>query len=318
LGNSLRRVLLSSIPGAAITSVKIAVILHEFSTIPGVVEDVIQIMLNLKEVALKVEDAQELEGPIRLKIERRGEGEITAGDIDCPPNIKVVNPEAHIATLNDESASLSMRMTAEMGEGYVPSEVIAKSRHEWPLGMIHLDAIFTPVTKVNFIVEPTRVGQMRDGERLILEVWTNGAIEPDEAVKKSARILSEYLQVFTEFPREIEEEVPEEVPTTKEEILLNKFIDELNFSARTYNCLKRENITTLRELLENTEEDLLAIKNFGRKSLNELKDKLTELNLALREPDKPEIKKRNRMTKEEKETPPEEKESGKDATPQST
>ncbi len=277
LGNSLRRVLLSSIRGAAITSVRIDGCLHEFSVIPGVREDVTEIILNLKGVRFKMEDTD----PKTVRIEERGPKEVKAGDIQCPAGIEVVNPDHYIATL-DKDAILKMEMTVKMGRGYVPAE--RNKEEDAPIGTISMDAIFSPVRKVNYTVTPTRVGHITDYDRLILEVWTDGTITPLEAVGVAAKILQEQLRVFVELEAEIEEEKPlGPVPAEETDLseILSKTVDELEISARSVNALKAMGIIYIGQLVQKGESELLQAKNFGRKSLEEIKTALSKVGLNL-------------------------------------
>lgn len=288
LGNALRRVLLSSIPGAAITFVTIEHVLHEFSTIPGVVEDTTEILLNLKELAIKVLEAPEgmelasppAEGPRILRIDRVGPGEVLAADIESPSDVEIINKDLHIATLDSAEARLSVQMEVERGRGYVAAEEHDTSRR--PIGAIPVDSIFTPVRKVGFRVEPTRVGHMTDFDRLVLEVTTNGTIDPADAVSDAAKILDRYLILFFDFQQQ--EEALAGAPEVESAVArqLQTRVEDLDFSVRTSNCLRREGITTVGELVERTEADLMAIRNFGRKSLQEVKDKLATMDLKLR------------------------------------
>ncbi len=287
LGNAIRRVLLSSIPGAAITFVTVGGVLHEFSTIPGVVEDTTEILLNLKELAIKIlespegpEMAQPLaEGPRILRIERTGAGEVLGADIEAPSDVEIVNKDLHIATLDTPEASLSIQMEVERGRGYVSAEEHDTSRR--PIGAIPVDSIFTPVRKVGFRVEPTRVGHMTDFDRLIFDVTTNGTIDPADAISDAAKILDRYLILFFDFQQQEEElaGAPEVESATARQ--LQTRIEDLDFSVRTSNCLRREGISTVGELVQRTESDLMAIRNFGRKSLVEVKDKLAGMDLTL-------------------------------------
>lgn len=283
LGNALRRVLLSSIPGAAVTSVKIEGVLHEFSTIPGVKEDTTEILLNLKDLHIKVHrDGSTKPEPKTIWIDVKGAGEVTGADIRTPADVEVVNPEVHIATISDESAGLSMEMTVEVGKGYVLPE--EQERVKSTIGVIPVGAAFTPVTKANFIVEPTRVAHRTDYERLVLEVWTNGTMSPSTALSEAARVLSRLLRMFAEFSHgaaEFEGEA-ETLGGEPEMKAPDARIEELDFSVRTYNCLKKANILTIGELVRITEQDLLGIRNFGRKSLTEVKEKLAQLGLSLK------------------------------------
>ncbi|NPV27021.1 MAG: DNA-directed RNA polymerase subunit alpha [Firmicutes bacterium] len=276
LGNSLRRVLLSSLPGAAVTSVKIDGVLHEFSTIPGVVEDTTDIILNLKSLALKVYGD---EGKI-LRIEAQGAGEVTARDIIADADVEILNPELHIATLS-ENGRLFMEMTVEKGRGYVSAE--KNKRPDHIIGIIPVDSIFSPVRKVNYTVEDTRVGQVTDYDKLTLEVWTNGSISPEEATSLSAKILSEHLRLFIGLTERIGDvEIMVEKEEEEKDKLLDMTIEELDLSVRSYNCLKRAGINTVAELIQKSEEDMMKVRNLGKKSLEEVDKKLAELGLSLR------------------------------------
>lgn len=284
LGNALRRMLLSSVPGAAITSVKIEGVLHEFSTIPGVKEDCTELLLNLKDLHVRVQSdgAAKLE-PKTIWIDVKGAGEVTGADVRTPADVEVVNPEVHIATISDDSAGLSMEMTVEVGKGYVLPE--NQERVKPTIGVIPVGAAFTPVTKANFIVEPTRVGHKTDFERLVLEVWTNGTMSPSDAISEAARILDRHVRQWIEFPRGGAVEELGEESRYGEEVELrapDARIEELDFSVRTYNCLKKANILTIGELVQITEQDLMNIRNFGKKSLTEVKEKLAQLGLSLK------------------------------------
>jgi len=277
LGNAMRRVLLSSLKGAAITSVKIEGVLHEFSTIPGVVEDVTQIVLNLKQIRFR----SYTDEPVVLTLEAEGEGEVTAADIKPHSLVEVVNPDQHIATLGEEGR-LKMEMEVRTGRGYIPYDLIKEQ--EPPPGVILIDAIFSPVRKVNFRVEETRVEQMTNYDRLILEVWTDGSITPREAIAEAADILTDYLRMFIDFEivfKEREEipQVPSEADKLKE--LLNKSISSLGLPSRITNILAGEKITTIGDLVTKTEEDLLGYKNLGTKSLEEIKNALNSIGLTL-------------------------------------
>ncbi len=287
LGNALRRVLLSSIPGAAITFVTIEGVLHEFSTIPGVVEDTTEILLNLKELAIKILDAPagpELaqppaEGPRILRIERTGPGEVLAADVEAPSDVEIANKDLHIATLDTADATLNIQMEVERGRGYVPAEEHDTTRR--PIGSIPVDSLFTPMRRVGFRVEPTRVGHMTDFDRLVLEVTTSGTIDPADAISDAAKVLDRYLILFFDFQQQEEElaGIPEVESATSRQ--LQTRIEDLDFSVRTSNCLRREGISTIGELVQRTESDLMAIRNFGRKSLVEVKDKLAGMDLSL-------------------------------------
>ncbi|HKM39243.1 MAG TPA: DNA-directed RNA polymerase subunit alpha [bacterium] len=279
LGNSLRRVLLSSIPGASVVSVKIRGVLHEQSTVENVVEDVPAIILNLKQVWLKLHG----DGPKVMRLEANSAGHITAGDIVADPDIEILNPQQHIASL-DDNAELVMEMIVDNGRGYRSAEH-NKSPND-PIGIIPVDSIFSPVQKVNFSVEDTRVGQRTDYDKLTLEVWTNGTISPDEAVSLAARILTEHLALFcdlTEVGQDMEIMVERE--EEEEASVLDLTIEELDLSVRSYNCLKRAGVNTVEELIQKTEEDMMKVRNLGRKSLEEVQNKLASLDLALRQKD---------------------------------
>src|SRR5690554_2853347 len=279
LGNSLRRILLSSLPGAAPTAVRIDGVLHEFSTIPGVVEDTTDIVLNLKQLLVKLH----VDEPVQVRVEAQGPAEVTAGDIIAGPEVEILNPDLHIATL-DEGGRLYMEITLEKGRGYVSAE--RNKKDEMPIGLIPFDAIFTPVPRVNFEVENTRVGQVTDYDRLILDVWTDGSIAPDEAVSLAARIMSEHLKLFialTDTSADVEIMVEKE--EEEKDRLLELPIEELDLSVRSYNCLKRAGINTIEDLVRKTEEDMLKIRNLGKKSLAEIKEKLGNFGLSLRSAD---------------------------------
>ena len=277
LGNSLRRVLLSSLPGAAVSSVHIEGVQHEFSTIPGVTEDVTEIILNLKGLAVKMYG----EGPKSVIVDKIGPCELTAADIKVDEEIEIINPEMHIATLN-EDAHLQMTLRLERGRGYVSAEKNKARDITMPIGVIAMDSIFTPIHKVNYTVEDKRVGQSNDYDRLTLEVWTNGTLKPEEAVSGAASILTEHLASFvrlTDTVLPVSMVQPED--NTKEKVL-EMTIEELELSVRAYNCLKRAGINTVNELVQRNQEDMMKVRNLGRKSLEEVEQKLQELGLALR------------------------------------
>jgi len=275
IGNSLRRILLSSLQGAAIVSVKINGVLHEFSAIPGVLEDVTDIILNLKEVRLKLLDTEEAV----VHLSKEGEGEVKAGDIDTHGLAEVLTPDQHIATLNKE-AKLDMEMVVKMGKGYVPAERF-KTKDK-PIGVILMDAVFSPIKKVNYVVTNARVGQIADYDKLTLEVWTDGSVLPEDAVAYAAKILKEQMTPFINFEEE-PEPVEEEEESQEEPLNENLFkpVSELELSVRSANCLKNANITYIGELVQKTEAEMLKTKNFGRKSLNEIKAILEEMGLHL-------------------------------------
>ncbi len=275
LGNALRRVLLSSIPGAAVTSVKIEGVLHEFSTIPGVVEDVTQIILNLKELAIRLHTDK----PKLLRLEARGKREVTARDFQPDPEVEIVNPDLLIATIDRKDARLAMEVVVERGKGYVPAEKHRRSEHV--IGVIPVDSVFSPVQKANFVVEDARVSHGSEMERLVLEVWTNGAVRPDEAITEATRILVDHFRLIGGMT---EEGSAQEAAVRDPELqkLLNTPIEELDLSVRPYNCLKRANIHTIGDLIQRTEEEIMSVKNFGKKSLDEVVEKLARLGLSLR------------------------------------
>jgi len=276
LGTSLRRVLLSSLSGAAITKVKIRDVLHEFSTIAGITEDVTDILLNLKEIRFRLHDSDA--ETVRLDV--RGERRVSASDLSVGPHVDILNPDVHIATLG-KGARLELEATVQLGRGYVIAER-HKATEENPVGTILLDAAFSPVRKVNFTVTNARVGQRTDYERLALELWTDGSIRPDEAVTEAARVLQDQLVIFVGTREEGERsiDVPDQ-PSTPQNMNLFRPIEELNFSVRSANCLQSADIRYIGELVQKTEGDLLKTKNFGRKSLNEIKEALQTMGLEL-------------------------------------
>jgi DNA-directed RNA polymerase subunit alpha len=279
VGNALRRVLLSSIPGAAVTSVKIEGVLHEFSTIPGVVEDVTQIILNLKELTLRLHTDK----PKLLRLDVRGKREVTAADIQQDAEVDILNPDLHIATLDRKDAHLAMELVVERGKGYVPAERHRRSEHV--IGIIPVDSIFTPVQKVNYVVEDTRVGAS-EADRLILEVWTDGSVRPEEAVQEAARILIDQLRLFATLGQEAAGGAGlDQTADAQMARLAAMPIEELDLSVRPYNCLKRAGINTVGDLIQRTEEEIVSVKNFGRKSLDEVREKLAALGLSLRKKD---------------------------------
>lgn len=276
LGNSLRRILLSSLPGSAVTSIKIDGVLHEFSTVPGVVEDVADIILNIKSLALK-SDTDEAQTMI---IDATEPGEITAADIIAPEAIEILNGDLHIATL-DENSRLYIEMIVERGRGYVSAD--KNKKEDQPIGIIPVDSIYTPIHKVNFYLEDTRVGQRTDYDKLTIELWSNGSIKPDEAISLSARILSDHLKLFIGLTDGMDH-VPIMVEKEEEEKdkILDMTIEELDLSVRSYNCLKRAGINTVYELTQKTEDDMMKVRNLGKKSLEEVEQKMETLGLSLR------------------------------------
>ena len=274
LGNALRRVLLSSLQGAAVTSVHIDGILHEFSSIPGVREDVTDIVLNIKELAIRTVT----EGPHRLVLKATGPGEVTAGQIQCPGGVEILNPGLVLCTL-DKGAVVSMELTAELGKGYVPA--VQNRPEDAPIGLIPVDALYSPVRKVAYRVENTRVGQVTDYDKLSLDVETDGTVSPEDAVALAARILQDQLQLFINFdePTAVVAEERAEEPAFNKNLL--RRVEELELSVRSANCLKNDNIIYIGDLVQRTEAEMLRTPNFGRKSLNEIKEVLAQMNLHL-------------------------------------
>ncbi len=273
IGNSLRRILLSSLPGCAITSVKINGVLHEFSSIPNVVEDVPEIIVNLKNVRLKF--AEEEEKVLRLDF--NGEGEVTAGDIQTDGTVEILNPDLHIATVS-EGGHLVMELTANRGRGYVPSD--KNKTLDQDISVLPIDSIYTPVKKVNYQIENTRVGQMVDLDRLVIEVWTDGSLKPYEALSLAAKILTGHLELFIDLSEATKNtKVMIEKEENKKERILEKSIEELELSVRSFNCLKRAGISTVEDLANKTESDMMKVRNLGKKSLDEVVAKLHALGL---------------------------------------
>jgi len=279
LGNSLRRILLSSLPGAAVTSVKIDGVLHEFSTIPGVVEDVTDIILNLKQLSLKVHSDETK----TLRIEAEGEGVVKAGDIHTDADVEILNPDLHIATL-DKGGRLIAEITVGKGRGYVPAD--QNKSPDMPIGVIPIDSIFSPIRRVNYTIEHTRVGNRTNYDKLTLEVWTNGTIKPDEACSWGAKILKEHLELFLSLTDDADTiEVMQEKDENDRNKLMEMTIEELDLSVRSYNCLKRAGINTVAELCAKSDEEMIKVRNLGKKSLEEVKQKLAAIGLGLRESD---------------------------------
>lgn len=279
LGNSLRRIMLSSLPGAAVSQVKIDGVLHEFSSIPGVKEDVTEIIMNIKSLAIK--NSSETNEPKTAYIEFEGEGVVTAGDIQVDQDIEIMNPDQVIATLNGGvDSKLYMELTITRGRGYISAE--KGKKEDMPIGMIAVDAIYTPVERVNMTVENTRVGQMTDYDKLTLDVYTNGTLAPDEAVSLAAKVLSAHLSLFVDLSENAKSvEVMSVQEDNEKEKVMEMNIDELELSVRSYNCLKRAGINTVEELCSKTPEDMMKVRNLGRKSLEEVLAKLKELGLQL-------------------------------------
>ena len=277
IGNSLRRILLSSLPGAACTSIKIEGVQHEFSTVPGVLEDVTEIILNLKKMAIKLHSDEAK----TIYIDAKGAQEITAGDLKCDSDIEILNPELHIATLNSD-AKLNAEITVSKGRGYVSAER-NKAELQPIIGVIPMDSIYTPVSKVNYTVENVRVGQYTDREQLAVEVWTNGTITPDSAVSLAAKIMNDLLSLFIDLSEEAKNtDIIVEKEENKKEKVLEMTIEELDLSVRSYNCLKRAGINNVEDLAAKSEEDMMKVRNLGRKSLEEVINKLNGLGLCLK------------------------------------
>ena len=270
LGNTLRRVLLSSLWGAAVTSIQIEGVAHEFTSVPHVKEDVTEVILNLKQLCLK----SFTEDPLTLTLDVKGPAEVRASDIQAPADVEVVNPDLYICTLADKG-HLRMEMTVERGRGYVTAE---RNKHEGqPIGVIPIDAIFSPVTKANFLVEKTRVGQATDFDKLLIEVWTDGTITPEEAVSSAATLFTQHLDLFVRFGDNIQVGQPDGRAAQAPANRLDQIpIEELDLSVRAFNCLKANDITTVGQLLGKKEDELLSLRNFGRKSLDEIKERLVE------------------------------------------
>ncbi len=276
LGNSMRRVLLSSLPGVAATSIRIDGVLHEFSTIEGVKEDVTEIILNIKELIVKLHSNE----PKKVVIDAIGPCEVTAGDILPDAEVEIINPDLHIATV-DNNGRLHIEINLDRGRGYVVSD--RNKRPDMPIGEIAVDSIFTPITKVNFTVENTRVGQITDFDKLTLEIWTDGSIQPEEAASLAAKILTEHLMLFIHLTEHVQDvDILVEKDDKKKEKILEMNIEDLDLSVRSYNCLKRAGINTVEELVQRNEDDMMKVRNLGRKSLEEVQQKLAQLGLTLR------------------------------------
>lgn len=281
LGNSLRRVLLASLPGAAITSMQIDGVLHEFSTVEGVAEDVTQIILNLKKVSLKInsEDQKDLE------LDVKGPAEVTAADIQGDGEVTILNPDLHIATVAD-GAELHIKMTADKGRGYLSANDNKARMEDLAIGVLPIDSIYTPIERVNYTVENARVGQRNDYDKLTLDVWTDGSLTPTEAVSLGAKILTEHLAIFVDLTEEAQNsQVMVEKEETHKEKMLEMTIEELDLSVRSYNCLKRAGINTVKELTDRTVSDMMKVRNLGQKSLEEIKLKLNDLGVSFRQDD---------------------------------
>lgn len=279
LGNALRRILLSSLPGTAVTTIKIAGVQHEFTTIPGVAEDVTQIVLNVKKIIAKLYCT----GTKTVYIQASGEGEVTAGDIKADGEVEILNPELHIATLGSD-ASLNMELTMSHGRGYVPAD--RNKPAQQVIGVIPVDSIYSPVLKVNYTVENTRVGNMTDFDKLTLEVWTDGTITARDAVSLGAKILCDHFVLFTDLSETVgSSSTVVEKPEAQRNKVLEMTIEELDLSVRSFNCLKRANINTVQDLIEKTEDEMMKVRNLGRKSLEEVMNKLSLMGLSLKSED---------------------------------
>ena len=276
IGNALRRILLSSLPGVAVNSIRIDGVLHEFSTVPGVKEDVTEIILTLKELSANIDG----EGSRTLKIQAQGPCTVTGADIICPPDVEILNKDLVIATL-DDNAKFNMDINIDKGRGYVPAE--ENKTENMPIGVLPVDSIYTPVQKVSYHVENTRVGQKSDYDKLTLEVWTNGSINPQEGISLAAKVLVEHLNLFIDLTEHVSNvEIMVEKEEDQKEKVLEMTIEELDLSVRSYNCLKRAGINTVEELANRSEEDMMKVRNLGKKSLEEVIQKLEELGLNLK------------------------------------
>lgn len=276
IGNAIRRILLSSLPGVAVYAIKIEGVLHEFSTVPGVKEDVTEIILSLKELSATIDD----EEPKVLRIQAEGPCEVKGSDIICPPEVEIINKDLHIATL-DEDSKLNMEIYVNKGRGYISAE--ENKNDSMPIGVLPVDSIYTPIEKVSYHVENTRVGQRSDFDKLTLEVMTNGSINPQEGISLAAKVLDEHLKLFIDLTEHVGNvEIMVEKEEDKKEKVLEMTIEELDLSVRSYNCLKRAGINTVEELANKSEEDMMKVRNLGKKSLEEVIQKLEELDLKLR------------------------------------
>ena len=283
LGNAFRRILIAHIEGAAVTDVRINGALHEFTTLPGIIEDTTEIILNIRELAIKVapgETEEEQEEEIVLHLRKKGAGEVLAADIQTPPNVEIINPEAHILEISGDDTEIDVDLWVKLGVGYVPTE--ERDRSQTALDVIPVDAVFSPIARANYYVEPTRLGSRTNLDRLILEVWGNGTVSPEDALRQAARHLREYIAIFLGAAEEVA--APTEAVPAEEEVrnkILDTPIEDVEFSVRTFNCLKKENINTLGELIQRNENELLNIRNFGRRSLDEVLERLQQYDLSL-------------------------------------
>lgn len=283
LGNAFRRILLAHIEGAAVTDVRINGALHEFTTIPGIIEDTTEIILNIRELAIKVipsETAEGQEEELIIHLRKKGAGEVLAADIETPPNVEIINPELHILEISDDETEINLDMWVKLGVGYVPTE--ERDRTQTAVDVIPVDAVFSPVARANYYVEPTRLGSRTNLDRLVLELWGNGTLSPEEALRQAARHLREYITIFLGAAEEVA--APTEAVPAEDEVrnkVLDTPIEDVEFSVRTFNCLKKENINTLGELIQRNENELLNIRNFGRRSLDEVLERLQQYDLSL-------------------------------------
>ncbi|WP_076459610.1 DNA-directed RNA polymerase subunit alpha [Limosilactobacillus caccae] len=281
LGNSLRRVLIASLPGAAITSMQIDGVLHEFSTVEGVTEDVTQIILNLKKVSLKIDSEDQKD----LELDVKGPADVTASDIQGDNEVAILNPDLHIATVAD-GAELHIKLTADKGRGYLSANDNKARMDDLAIGVLPIDSIYTPIERVNYTVENARVGQRNDYDKLTLDVWTDGSLTPTEAVSLGAKILTEHLAMFVDLTETAQNaQVMVEKEETHKEKMLEMTIEELDLSVRSYNCLKRAGINTVKELTDRTVSDMMKVRNLGQKSLEEIKLKLNDLGVSFRQDD---------------------------------
>ncbi|MEI6500929.1 MAG: DNA-directed RNA polymerase subunit alpha [Armatimonadota bacterium] len=282
LGNAFRRILLAHVEGAAVTDVRIEGALHEFTTLPGIIEDSTEIILNIRELAIKVTRSEIEDEEIVMHLRAKGAGEVLAADIQAPPNVEIINPELHLLEISDDNTELNIDMWVKLDVGYVPTE--ERDRSQTALDVIPIDAVFSPVSRANYFVEPTRLGSRTDLERLILEVWGDGTVSPEEALRQAARHLREYIAIFLGAAEEAL--APVEGVVREEEEVRNKILDtpieDVEFSVRTFNCLKKENINVLGELILRSENELLNIRNFGKRSLEEVLERLAQHSLGLR------------------------------------
>ncbi|MEN6644725.1 MAG: DNA-directed RNA polymerase subunit alpha [Armatimonadia bacterium] len=283
LGNAFRRILIAHIEGAAVTDVRINGALHEFTTLPGIIEDTTEIILNIRELAIKVTPSETEEGQeeeIIVHLRKKGAGEVLAADIQTPPNVEIINPEAHILEISDDETEINIDMWVKLGVGYVPTE--ERDRSQTALDVIPVDAVFSPIARANYHVEPTRLGSRTNLDRLVLEVWGNGTVSPEDALRQAARHLREYITIFLGAAEEVA--APAEAVPAEDEVrnkILDTPIEDVEFSVRTFNCLKKENINTLGELIQRNENELLNIRNFGRRSLDEVLERLQQYDLSL-------------------------------------